>query len=167
MSTYISNIKSSIGAIRGDNYHKCLDLLMFLKDKYPNAPGSSHNHQAFKGGYYKHISSVLDYANELYHLMQMKNENLNFSMSDVTLVLFLHDIEKPIKYSEDFQGENDDTIRQKLIKQFDITLTKEQELSIKYIHGEGNDYKKDQRIMSPLCAFCHCCDVISSRIFYD
>ncbi len=161
------NIEKYLKNINGDNYIKCIYLLNYLKDKYPFAPGSSYNHQAYEGGYYKHISDVLEYANDLYDLMQEKNETLTFSLSDATLVLFLHDTEKPIKYSTNFDGKFDELIRSEIIKQFDISLTEEQALAIKYIHGEGNDYRKDKRIMSPLCAFCHCCDVISSRIFFQ
>ena len=46
-------------------------------------------------------------------------------------------------------------------------ICEEHKIALKYIHGEGDDYQKDKRVMTPLCAFCHCCDVISARIFFD
>jgi len=156
--------------IEGDNLGRCINLLKFLTTNYSDAPGSSHNHQAYSGGYYKHISDALEYAIILYRELESLPDrtSLNFTLSDAILVLFLHDLEKPIKYSKDYNGtEDSETIRDSLIKQFDVQLTEEQKLAIKYIHGEGSDYKKDQRVMSPLCAFCHCCDVISARIFYE
>jgi hypothetical protein len=165
--THIEHIILSLNHIEGDNLKKCLNLLRFFTTNYSDAPGSSHNHQAYKSGYYKHISDVLDYAFFLYRELSVR-QPLDFSLSDAILVLFLHDIEKPIKYSKDYNEVDDsETIRNNLIQQFDIQLNEEQKLAIKYIHGENSDYKKDQRVMSPLCAFCHCCDIISARIFYD
>jgi hypothetical protein len=69
-------------------------------------------------------------------------------------------------YEYDFPKETDQEIRDGLIKKFEIDLTQEHIDALKYIHGEGDDYSKDRRVMSPLCAFCHCCDVISARILY-
>lgn len=162
---YIENIILYLNYIEGDNLEKCLSLLRFFTTNHRDAPGSSNNHQAYKSGYYKHINDVLDYALFLYSELSSR-EPLDFSLADAILVLFLHDIEKPIKYSKDYNGIKDsETIRNNLIKQFDIQLTEEQNLAIKYIHGENLDYKKNERVMSPLCAFCHCCDIISARIF--
>jgi len=147
------------------NKAKCINLLEYLIEKYPDAPGSSHNHQAYAGGYYNHISDILDYAEFLYESLS-KRKKLDFTLSDAMLVLFLHDIEKPVKYC-DSTIETDSQIRERLIKEFDFTLNEEHIEALKYIHGEGEDYRKDKRIMSPLCAFCHCCDIISARIFFE
>ena len=38
---------------------------------------------------------------------------------------------------------------------------------LKYVHGEGDDYRKDRRVMSPLAALCHMADVGSARILFD
>jgi hypothetical protein len=137
-------------------------MLFYFIENYPTAKGSSHNHQNFDGGYYKHISDIMYYANILYKNLQITD----FLLSDAILILFLHDIEKPIKYCS-ITSENNDTIRKNLIEQFKIVLNEEHILALKYIHGEGDDYSKTKRIMSPLCAFCHCCDVISARIFFN
>lgn len=159
----INTIISRLLQINDENAFKCIEMLHYFIQKYPDAPGSSHNHQAFEGGYYIHIHDILNYANILYN--SLANTNMKFQLSDAMLVLFLHDIEKPIKYC-DLTYDSDSEIRKKLIEQFKINLTEEHVLALKYIHGEGSDYRKDMRIMSPLCAFCHCCDVISARIFY-
>ena len=147
--------------IEGSNKQKCIDLHNYLITNYPDAPGSSGNHQYFKGGYYKHIEDIINYANKLY-----QSFSFPFSLSDVHLILFLHDIEKPVKYC-DVTNESDEEIRLRLISKFNIELNENQISALKYIHGEGNDYRKDMRVMSPLSAFCHCCDVMSARIFFD
>jgi hypothetical protein len=159
------SIISHLLKIDDANLFKCIELLHYFIDKYPDAPGSSSNHQAFNGGYYKHVNDILNYAIVLYNQLGLLNK-LTFKLSDALLVLFLHDIEKPVKYCSKTL-ETDKEIRSRLIYKFGIVLSEEHLMAMKYIHGEGEDYRKDQRIMSPLCAFCHCCDVISARIFFN
>ncbi len=162
-----NNIISNLLKLEGSNMSKCMNLLNYFIEEFPNAYGSTPNignHQNYESGYYNHISSVIDYANILYKNLSKLGE-LEFSLSDAILVLFLHDIEKPIKYNTDTL-ETSSEIRNRLISEFDINLNEEHIKALKYIHGEGEDYRKDQRIMNPLCAFCHCCDIISARIFY-
>ena len=151
--------------IEGDNKLKCKEMFLFFQENCPDAKGSSHNHQTWKGGYFDHISDIMNYASILYENLP----SLPFSISDVILVLFLHDIEKPIKYSSSNLnfGYTNEEIRNNLISKFDIKLNDIHVNALKYIHGEGDDYKSDKRVMNPLCAFCHCCDIISARIFYD
>ena len=151
------------------NRNQCIELQRFLVDNCSEAKGSSYNHQNWRGGYFDHIKEVLTYATQLYELLT-KNRKLNFSLSDALLVLFLHDLEKPLKYSSKYSknsNRTDEECRDWFIKKFNFNLTQDHLCAIKYIHGEGSDYRKDMRVMSPLCAFCHCCDIISARIFFD
>ena len=164
MTPEVNNIISNLLIIEDSNKFRSIELLNFFIDNYPDAPGSSGNHQAYEGGYYNHVNDILTYATILYKDLSKKGK-LDFTISDALLVLFLHDIEKPIKYC-DGTNESDTEIRDRLIKEFGFNLTTEHLLALKYIHGEGGDYRKDKRVMSPLCAFCHCCDVISARIFF-
>ncbi len=71
----------------------------YFLDKYPDAKGSSSNHQIYSGGYFSHIIDVLDNGMMLYGQLS-KRESLPFTRSDVVLVLFFHDVEKVYKYSE-------------------------------------------------------------------
>lgn len=64
---------------------------------YP-APGSSANHQAWPGGYLDHLQETFIIAEDFYKVMNQRRK-LPFSLEDVKLVLFLHDIEKPFKYA--------------------------------------------------------------------
>jgi hypothetical protein len=158
-----------INHINEDNREQAINLYnFFLKNCY-EAKGSSNNHQSWETGYYDHMEEVFAYATKIYPILSRgRNIKLDFTLSDAILVLFLHDIEKPIKYSNyQCQFESDDEIRGWLINEFKFDLKEYHKEALKYIHGEGNDYRKDKRVMSPLSAFCHCCDVISSRIFFD
>jgi hypothetical protein len=154
--------------VDSDNKGQLIDLYQFIVKNCSDAKGSSYNHQNWNGGYLDHIEEVLKYCVKLYDILS-QDRILDFSLSDAILVLFLHDIEKPIKYSnlkEDFPNSDND-IKNLLIQKFKFILTEPQIEALKYIHGEGNDYRKDKRVMNPLCAFCHCCDIISARIFFD
>jgi hypothetical protein len=159
-----NNIISHLLKLEGNNLAKCMNLLNYFIEEFPEAPGSSHNHQSYPGGYYKHINDILNYAKKMYKELS-KMGKLEFKFSDAILVLFLHDIEKPVKYCIGAE-ESDSEIRKRLIVEYNIELNDEHVNALRYIHGEGDDYCKDKRVMSPLCAFCHCCDVIIARIFY-
>jgi len=161
-------MKKYLNQIDIDNRNQCIDFYEFLISNCSEAKGSSNNHQNWEGGYFDHVEEIFKYAIRLYETLT-QDRDLDFSLSDALLVLFLHDIEKPIKYSKLSTQYNltDNDLRKTLIDKFGFKLTEEHNLALKYIHGEGDDYRKDKRVMSPLCAFCHCCDVISARIFFD
>ena len=163
-------MKELLKLIDNENRNQCIDFYEFILLKCGEAKGSSHNHQNWKSGYFDHIDEVFKYCISLYEMLS-KDRELNFSLSDALLVLFLHDIEKPIKYSRASEyithNINDSEVKDYFIKKFGFNLSEEHKIALKYIHGEGDDYQKDKRVMTPLCAFCHCCDVISARIFFD
>jgi hypothetical protein len=55
-----------------------------------------------------------------------------------------------------------------LYDKYGFNFSKKQFNAFCYIHGEPDDeYDPYVRIMNPLAAFCHCCDVISARIWHD
>ena len=104
--------------------------------------------------------------------------SLPFSLSDVLLVVFLHDIEKPWKYEMRSDGQfyhrpGMDTkaehheFRMKKLKEYGIVLTKDQLNGMKYVEGELNDYTNRRKMMGPLAALCHLADVTSARIWFD
>lgn len=145
-------------------FTKLDNLLRYFVHHYPEAPGSSGNHQAWPAGYYDHVFDCLLNAVKLHKLLDPP-----VKLHDVAYVLFLHDIEKPIKYCDSnyVAGRPDNAIRQSLMEDFDIKPNELQLNALKYIHGEGHEYSKSNRVMSELAAFCHCCDVISARIFHS
>ncbi len=142
-----------------------MEILENYKDEFEEAQGSSHNHQTWKGGYLDHVLETMKIAVKLYYLKDQFNREFEFTLSDALLVLFLHDIEKPFKPFKD--KEDRARFRQTFFDNWKWNFSDEVKNALKYVEGEGNDYSSENRIMGPLAAFCHCCDVISSRIWFD
>lgn len=69
------------------------------RGRMETAPGSSHNHQAWHGGYRDHIVECLNIARSL-HAALAEIRPLPFSLADALTVLYLHDLEKPWKYAQ-------------------------------------------------------------------
>lgn len=132
---------------------------------FTQARGSSHNHQAWKGGYLDHVVETMNIACWLY---ETSPRTLPFTLDSALIVLFLHDIEKPFK--EVIGGwktkEDRRTFRETVIQQNQIPLTDNQKNALEYVEGE-HDYSNTERKMGPLAAFCHTCDILSARLWFD
>ncbi len=156
-----------ISLIEGDNARRCLKIWRDNPTLFAQAQGSTHNHQAWPGGYLDHVRAVMNCACTLYPSM-LGLGPLPFSLSDALLVLFLHDLEKPWKKNfpkgcgKAFRA----TFRRHLLIDQGIALTSEQQNALSYVEGEGEDYRSDRRVMNELAAFCHMCDVASARIWW-
>ena len=140
------------------------------KEMFNIAHGSSHNHQAWEGGYIGHMTDGMNIIVRLYENLNACRK-LDFSLSDALLVFWLHDIEKPWKYGgkpeEVDKYENYQAFQEAKIAEYGFELTDAHCNAIKYAHGEGDDFKKTERVSKPLAAFLHCCDTISARIWFD
>ncbi len=158
--------RSAVKKLHWDN----IDL--FLK-----VQGSSHNHQAWPGGYYDHVSEVMNLAIVLYKLLNWLRP-LPFSLSDLLLVVYLHDVEKPWKYEIGPDGKLQhkanlsskaahQEFRMAKLREYGIVLSPEQENGLKYAEGEHADYSNKRRAMGPLASAAHVCDNISARLFFD
>ena len=168
-------LRDLVGMIDWPNGTRCELILSVYSNLFTGTPGSIHNHQNWLGGYWDHITEVMNYADVLYNA---DPRPMPFTLSSALLVLFLHDIEKPWKYESGTSGEvkvkeilnnefKSHAFRDEFIKEYGITLTPEEENALKYVHGEGNDYSSEKRVMGPLAAFCHICDVWVARIRFD
>lgn len=174
------SVPDMLEAIDEPNRIACQKLYNEHEKLFRKAPGSSHNHQAWEGGYLDHVREVMNICIMLYTLYSETRE-LNFSLADALLVMFLHDIEKPFKeriiYTiEEVHGTTGEFItikqakamvRNDIIEQYDINLTEQQQNALKYVEGEGADYTNEKRVMNELAAFCHIVDVSSARIWHD
>ena len=130
------------------------------------AQGSSHNHQAWEGGYLDHVRETMNIAVRLYYSMDTKRQ-FPFPLADALLVIFLHDIEKPYKRMFSLEKkEQKREFRDYFIRESRITLTEEQVNALQYIEGE-HDYSNTERKMGQMAAFCHCCDILSARVWFD
>lgn len=165
---------------------RCATLLKIYEDYqdlFHITEGSSHNHQAWGGGYADHIAECLR-VNDITYDALAQLRALPFTKASAAIVLFFHDIEKPFKY-----GSKDDSrcaiwqkkqteeqkdwedmkwdILNDLCVEYDLTLGADEMNGLKYTHGEGDDHRKDARMSCPLAAHAHHCDNTSARIWFD
>lgn len=175
MSDYLT-LEQSLELIDSPNREICSQVLKENHELFYKAKGSSSNHQAWKGGYIDHLTEIMNIAVLIYEPLN-ENRKLPFSISDVLLSLFLHDIEKPFKQAgrhpnlEKSPGvKNNNKIkefRKEIIKNYKFNLTEELINAIDYAEGEGEDYTPGKRVQTPLAAFVHMCDVWSARGWHD
>ena len=149
-------------------------LLAEFGELFRSARGSSHNHQAWPGGYADHVRETMNIAAVLYEALSPLRP-VPFSLSDALVVMFVHDLEKPWAYEPGPEGwrrreglkENAHAFRLARLADTGLTLTDELERAVAFVEGEGGKYSNSTRGMSPLAAFCHMCDVASARLWYD
>lgn len=170
-------IEEMIEMLPEPNRGICSRILEDNRSLFQTVQGSSHNRQAWPGGYFDHVQETMNIAILLYGALNPLRP-LPFALPDALLVNFFHDIEKPWKYQVGDDGElyyreeltDKDAqriFRTQKIHHYGIRLTEEQENAMRYIEGEFDDYTNEQRVMGPLAAFCHMCDVASARIWFD
>jgi len=172
-------IAEMIEAIDEPNRTACRKLYEENIELFKKAAGSSYNHQAWEGGYFDHITEVMNVCVMLYPMYNVRG--LNFTLSDALLVMFIHDLEKAFSDEVvDVIEENYGTtgnflsmkeakaiVRNQLIEKYNIVLTEQQQNAFKYVEGENNDYSSGKRVMNELAAFCHIADVSSARIWHE
>lgn len=153
---------------------KIYDTYQKYKSEIITAKGSQYNHQTWEGGYIDHITETMNIAHMLYTSMSMKRQ-LEFSLSDALVVLFLHDIEKlfPNRIEENYlyfdRPRAKRKVRYRFLHEENIWdhLSNIHKNAIDTAEGEGDSYTNERRVMLPLGAFVHICDVVSSRIWFD
>jgi hypothetical protein len=171
------DIETMLEFLDSPNREGCLKMFNDNLKLFETAPGSSNNHQAWKGGYYDHVCEAMNCASLMYTLYD-ELRPLPFRVTSAFLVLFLHDIEKPWKYELNTDGEWDvipnlvskasqEEFRNIKIKDYGIVLTPQEENALKYVEGEKDDYTPRWRTMNELAAFCHMCDVMSARVWHS
>lgn len=153
------------------------------KELFHFATGSSHNHQAWKGGYADHIAACIRINHIYYNGLAEELPPPPFKKDSATIALFFHDIEKPFKYGpvdcdecnkwRDLESSGTSweeisyLILDNLQERFMFHLSKDEINAIKYAHGEGEAYQKGKRVASPLAAHVHNCDNTSARIYHN
>lgn len=168
-------VEFMLALIPGPNGRACERMLADNRKLFQTVPGSSHNHQAWPGGYYDHVQEVMNIASDLYAMYSARRP-LPFKRSDALLVLFLHDTEKPWKYDlgEDgrlhYKPEFDtkakvQAFREAKFAEYGIVLTPEQANALKYVEGEIGDSSPHERRMGPLASLCHQADNGSARMW--
>lgn len=166
-------IEYFLDQINPDNRDKCIKLHNHFTTNYSDAKWSLSKHQAWNWWYNQHIKDILNISERLFFVLN-NLWDLDYKIEDTYLVLFLHDIEKPIKYTKNRTHEVlyleklwTYEIRDYFLEKYNIILNDDIKLALKYIHWEWNEYSSTKRLMTPLWAHCHSCDTISARILYD
>ncbi len=158
------------------NHSKFVQILQEHKTQIVSGFGSSHNHQAWEGGYLDHVVETMNLACQLYRTLGGLR-TLPFELHEPLEVMFLHDIEKPFKVGDKLVYNGTFTpatksarkgFRADMIYKYDITLTAEQENALRYVEGVPDSaYTPGERTMGELAAFCHACDILSARMWHD
>jgi hypothetical protein len=167
-------LEELVAVISEPNQSRCFKFLDENREVLRSARGSKSKHQAWAGGYLDHLTETMNIAVRIYEPLN-NVRRLPFKLSDVLLVLFLHDIEKPWKYSADASNfvpqleskRSQHEFRLQLIEKYGFELTDEHLDALQYVEGEGANWSPDERKMGRLGAFCHMCDVCSARLWFD
>lgn len=151
-----------------------LQLLDEHLELFKNTPGSSHNHQVWEGGYLDHVEQTMTIAGHLYDEWHDWQGELPFSKSDVLLIMFLHDLDKPFVKSGQWPNHSKKSRTLQKIAYIDqyfgrynVKFSADQWNALEFVEGEGDDYSGERRVMGPLAALCHCADVMSARVWFD
>ncbi len=156
----------------------CARLLADHGERFRQARGSSHNHQAWPGGYLGHVEEIMNYAILLYGIERRTGRPIPFTLPEALTVLFLHDLEKPWRFEPGENGEWVETtgmrskaekaaFRLAMLERYGIVLTPVMENAMKYVEGEHADYSSKHRVSNELAGFCHLCDTWSARVRHD
>lgn len=172
-------IEELIDLIDEPNRSICHRILRENRALFETAQGSTHNHQAWRGGYIDHITDGMNYAVRLYALDNAIRP-LPFPLSDALLDFFLHDLEKPWRIIVDHEGNASNlevlstkaqfkTFREQKLQEYGIVLTPYQQNGFDYVEGEmhGASYDSTQRTMNELASFCHKVDNWCARGWYN
>ena len=169
-------IEQMLEMIDEPNRTACSRILADNRKLFQTVQGSTNNHQNWPGGYFAHVQEIMNIAVVLYERLNSVRP-LPFSLSDLLLVVYLHDVEKPWKYElrEDGQLHHKATMQNKedhqhfrmaKLAEYGVMFTPEQENGMKYAEGELNDYTNRRRVMGPLACVAHMCDVCSARLWF-
>lgn len=169
MEHHYEKILPFLQKLEPETFNACQQIMHDNSERFNLAPGSYKKHQAWPGGYIDHLYECMSMASDIYTVFSNKR-TLPFTLNDAILVLFLHDLEKPFKYTEPkkvfLDHVEQDHFKYEMIKNYGIILTPEQDNALLYIHGEGSDYHPEKNIMGPLAAFVHSVDTMSARMWH-
>ncbi|MFA6017991.1 MAG: hypothetical protein WCT28_01375 [Patescibacteria group bacterium] len=149
-------------------------IILEFSETFFEISGSATKHQVWPDGYISHLEETMNIARTLFQTLNSLRP-LEFSESDALFTLFLHDTDKLFRHSiqngKIVQTLTHDEAQQKffamLETQWNYTPSQQEQNALQYVHGEGADYHPTKRVMQPLAAFIHCCDIISARIWFN
>jgi hypothetical protein len=180
------DLTSLLSLIPEPNRGRLWQMIHDNKERFVTAQGSSHNHQAWEGGYIDHVVETMNIACQLYRTFNTVR-TLPFELSEALEVMFLHDIEKPFKVGKtlvclwhdigtckdtclpvEATKDNRKKFRANAIQHYGVLLSWDQDNALRYVEGvPDSEYTPGERTMGELAAFCHMCDIASARLWFD
>lgn len=171
-------ISQMIGMFDEPNRTACRRMYDENRERFLQARGSTHNHQAWDGGYHDHVEDAMNYAILFFRADALTGRAMPFTLADALLAVFLHDLEKPWRFERDEEGRWVNTglmktkadraeFRWAKIAEYGIILTPALVNAITYAEGEGDDYRPDRRVSNEIAGFVHVCDHYSARVRHD
>ena len=166
-----------VGMIESPNMRSSKRIFKTIEEMF-GAPGSASNHQAWPGGYWDHVTEVMNFGILLFDLFASTgripclDSEEQFTKNDVLTVLFIHDLEKPYMYTDSSLRDMDKperiAFRTNKLNESGYKLSKQQQEALRFVEGVRDaDYDRHHRVMSPLATLCHMADLTSARIFHD
>lgn len=171
-------IEELLDMIEGSNGEACRRIYADHKEGFEAAPGSRHNHQYWPGGYIDHVTDAMNIGLHVYDSYNNLRP-LPFSASDVLLIVYLHDLEKPFVYKMQNDGSVDinpeltekaarEAFKRDFIDQYGIELSPLQDNALEFVEGiRDHKYKNTSRVMGELAVVCHIADLTSARLWYN
>ena len=170
-------IREMLETLHEPNRTACLRLYDENRERFMTARGSTHNHQAWLGGYHGHIEDAMNYAALFYRAEASTGRPIPFTLEDALLAIFLHDLEKPWRFElVDGEWRNTGLMKTKAdraafrwakIAEYGIVLSPAVENAVRYAEGEGDDYSPKRRVAGELAGFVHMMDTHSARVRHD
>lgn len=172
------SIDNLLNMIDGTNGEACRRIYEDHKTKFESAPGSRHNHQFWAGGYIDHVTDAMNVGLHVYETYNNLRP-LPFSASDVLLIVYLHDLEKPFVYHMHEDGDVDmnpeltektarEAFKRTMIDEYGIELSPMQDNALEFVEGiRDHKYKNTSRVMGELAVVCHIADLTSARLWYN
>ena len=168
------NLEQLLNEIEPEKSKICQLVLTDFKDDFRHLPGAKTKHQNWEGGLRDHIEETMNIACALFEPLNSRRK-LPFTLSEVLFMLFFHDFDKVTRYGHKEELPQSQLDHHQLLKitvntiknRYGYQFTTEELNVLSYVHGENKDYHPTERVMLPLTAFVHCCDIISARIWFD
>jgi hypothetical protein len=172
------DIDTLLGMIEGGNGEACRQMHEDFRDKFLASPGSRHNHQYWPGGYIDHVTDAMNVGLTVYETYNDRRP-LPFSASDVLMIVYLHDLEKPFVYTYNEDGSVDknpelleksarEAFKRNLIDEYGFEFTPMQDNALEFVEGiRDSKYSNTSRVMGELAVLCHIADLTSARLWYN
>lgn len=172
------SIEEMLDMIEGPNGEACRRIYQDHQEAFESAPGSRHNHQYWPGGYMDHVTDAMNIGMQVYDTYNNLRP-LPFTKSDVLLIVYLHDLEKPFvyKYNEDgsiekklelMEKSTREEFKRNMLDQYSVELTPMQDNALEFVEGiRDHKYSNTSRVMGELAVVCHIADLTSARLWYN